>query len=81
MAGCSNPSARACRADGRVEHRAEGQGQITVSDRTAEGTRLGSLDVDMDPLMVSGRVGELVDPILGDVDVFAVGHTPEVRGK
>src|SRR5260370_41957643 len=27
---------------------------------------LGALDIDMDPLMVAGRVGEFVDLLLGD---------------
>src|SRR3546814_13861423 len=29
---------------------------------------LGALDVDVDPLMVVGRVGETVDPVLSDLD-------------
>ena len=31
------------------------------------GPRLGALDVDVDPLVVVGRVGELVDPLLVDL--------------
>jgi hypothetical protein len=40
-----------------------------VGDRAAEGRFLPRpLDVDVDPLVVAGGVGELVHPLLGDVD-------------
>ena len=43
------------------------QGQVAVRDGPAEGALLGLLDVDVDPLVVTGRVGELVHPLLGDL--------------
>ena len=43
------------------------QGQVAVRDRPAEGALLGLLDVDVDPLVVTGRVGELVHALLGDL--------------
>jgi hypothetical protein len=36
-----------------------------VRDGPAEGAGPGRLDVDVDPLVVAGGVGELVDPLLG----------------
>jgi hypothetical protein len=33
----------------------------------------GAFDIDMDPLMVAGHVGELVDLVLGHVDRLAPG--------
>jgi hypothetical protein len=39
-----------------------------VRDRAAEGALgRGALDVDVDPLVVTGRVGEQVDVLLGDL--------------
>ena len=39
-----------------------------MGDRPAEGALgRGPVHVDMDPLVVAGGVGELVDPLLGDV--------------
>jgi hypothetical protein len=39
-----------------------------VGDRAAEGAlRLRALDVHVDPLVVAGGVGELVDVLLGDL--------------
>ena len=61
--------------DLRHEHRAERQGQVPVGDGTAEGA-LGvrPLHVDVDPLVVAGRVGEQVHPLLGDLHVVAVAE-------
>src|SRR5882724_702518 len=54
---------------GRGHSRHERQGQIAVGDRLAAGhLALRPLDVDVDPLMVSGRLGELVDHRLVDGD-------------
>ena len=39
-----------------------------MRDGPTEGTRLGALLVDVDPLEVVGGLGELVDPFLGDLD-------------
>src|SRR5215211_286384 len=52
----------------RGERREQGQGQVAVGDRAAEGA-LGfrALDVDVDPLVVTGRLGELVHVLLGDL--------------
>jgi hypothetical protein len=46
-----------------------------VGDGLAERAALGALDVEVDPLMVVGRVGEFLDLILRDRQVRAV---PEV---
>mgnify|MGYP003694646303 CR=1 FL=1 len=49
--------------------RNERQREIAVGDRLAPGhLALGPLDVDVDPLMVAGGVGELVDHRLVDRD-------------
>ena len=45
-----------------------------MGDRAAERPGLGPLDVDVDPLVVAGGVGELVDLVLGDLDVVAVAE-------
>src|SRR5690606_41901484 len=41
-------------------------GQEAVGDGPAERSLLGPLDVDVDPLVVVGRVGELADLLLRD---------------
>jgi hypothetical protein len=46
-----------------------------VRDRTAEGSGLGALNVDVDPLMVVRGIREGVDPVLVDLEPLAV---PEV---
>ena len=56
------------------ERRAERQREVAVGDRAAEGPGLGPLDVDVDPLVVAGGVGELVDLLLGDLDLVAVAE-------
>ena len=48
--------------------------EIAVRDRRAEGAVLRALDVDVDPLVVAGRVGELVDAILRDRQPLARGR-------
>ena len=45
-----------------------------MGDRPAERARLGPLDVDVDPLMVAGRLGERVHPVLGDLQPVAVAE-------
>ena len=55
------------------EHRAaqprdQGEREVAVGDGAAEGPRLRALHVDVDPLVVAGRVGEPVDPVLLDRD-------------
>ena len=45
-----------------------------MGDRTAERAALGPLDVDVDPLVVAGRVGERVHLFLGDLDVRGVAE-------
>ena len=43
------------------------EGQVAVGDRGAEGALLlRPLDVDVDPLVVAGELGEGVDVLLGD---------------
>ena len=51
------------------------QRQVAVGDRAAEGALLlGPLDVDVDPLVVAGGVGEQVHLLLRDLDVVAVAE-------
>ncbi len=45
-----------------------------MGDRRPERPGLGPLDVDVDPLVVAGGVGELVDLVLGDLDAVAVAE-------
>ena len=45
-----------------------------MGDRPAERSGLGPLDVDVDPLVVAGGLGELVDLLLGDLHVVAVAE-------
>jgi hypothetical protein len=45
-----------------------------VGDRAAERAGLRPLDVDVDPLVVAGGVGEQVHLLLGDLDVLAVAE-------
>ena len=45
-----------------------------MGDRAAERAGLGALGVDVDPLVVAGRVGEGVHLFLGDLDVGAVAE-------
>ena len=55
-----------------AEHRNQRQGQKAVGDRlAARHLALGALGIDMDPLVVAGGLGELVDPRLRDVDPVA----------
>ena len=60
--------------DLRVQRRAERQRQVAVGDRAAERAGLGAFDVDVDPLVIAGGLGELVDLVLGDLDVRAVAE-------
>ena len=45
-----------------------------MGDRAAERPRLGLLDVDVDPLVVAGRVGEQVDLLLAQLLPVAVAE-------
>jgi hypothetical protein len=48
-----------------AEHRDQGQGQEAMGDGlAARHVLLGALDVDVDPLVITRRLGELVDPVL-----------------
>jgi hypothetical protein len=47
------------------EDRDEGQREVAVRDRSAERAGGGAFGVDVDPLVVAGRVGELADLLLG----------------
>jgi len=63
----------------------QGLGEISVGDALAEGAVLGALGVDVDPLMVAGGIGELVDARLVDLEPVAVAEvlsygSLEVRG-
>src|SRR5271170_93056 len=51
--------------EGCSESRHQRQCQVAVGDRlAARHLALGALDIDMDPLMVAGRIGEFVDDCL-----------------
>src|ERR1017187_4356567 len=45
-----------------------------VGSRAAEGSRLGPLDIHVDPLMVIGGIGKLVDHLLVDLSPLAVAE-------
>ena len=49
-----------------------------MGDRRPERPVLRALGIDVDPLVVAGGVGELIDPVLGDLQPLAV---PEVRAR
>ena len=51
-----------------AEERDQRQGQVAVRDRAAERPLGGPLPVHVDPLVVVGRVRELVDAVLRDLD-------------
>ena len=52
-----------------------------MGDRAAERTILRTLDVDVDPLVVARRLGEEVDPVLGDLDPVAVAEVLAEEGS
>src|SRR5207247_4208257 len=57
-----------------VQAREEAQGEEAVRDRAAErALPLGALDVDVDPLVVPGHLGEAVDHVLRHLDRLAPG--------
>src|SRR4029079_5427767 len=56
---------------GRPHPGPDGEGQQAVGDRRAEGAVAGPLDVDVDPLLVTGELTELVDQLLGDLELGA----------
>src|SRR2546429_3977156 len=56
------------------EEAGQRQREVTVGDGAAERTFLGPLDVDVDPLVVAGGLGERVDPLLGDLQPVAVAE-------
>jgi hypothetical protein len=45
-----------------------------MGDWSAEGAALGPLGIDVDPLVITGGVGELVDLFLGDLVPRAVAN-------
>ncbi len=51
-----------------------------MRDGRAERTFGSTSRVDMDPLMVAGGVGELVDPVLGDLQPIAGSEVGANRG-
>ncbi|HEY1457843.1 MAG TPA: hypothetical protein VGF15_04930 [Solirubrobacteraceae bacterium] len=49
--------------------------RFAVGDRRPEGTLgLGALDVGVDPLVIAGQIGELVDHLLCDLAPLARAH-------
>jgi hypothetical protein len=54
-----------------AEPRDQRQGEEAVRDGAPERAGCGALEVHVDPLVVAGGVGELVDPLLGDLDPLA----------
>jgi hypothetical protein len=50
------------------EHRQHRQGQVPVRDGRAERAVRGGFGIDVDPLVVAGRLRERVDLLLRDVD-------------
>src|SRR5690242_9729083 len=54
------------------ERRDQAEREKAVRDRSAKGALAsGSLDIDMNPLMVAGDIGELVDLVLRHLDRLA----------
>ena len=53
------------------ERRPEGQREVAVGDGPAERSGGGTVDVDVDPLVVTRGIGEPVHPLLGDLEVLA----------
>src|SRR5262249_59728557 len=61
-------------ARGSGEPRQEREGQEAVRDRRLEGALAPrALDVRVDPLVVAGQLGEVVDDLLGDLELVAPG--------
>ena len=55
-----------------IEHRNERQRQKAMGDRlAARHVLLGPLDVDVNPLVITCRLGELVDSVLCNLDPVA----------
>ena len=54
----------------REERRAEGERQEPVGDRGAERPLGRTHRIDVDPLVVTGRVGKCVDALLGYLEPF-----------
>src|SRR5207302_4891558 len=55
------------RHDFAEQHRQHRQGQVTVRDGGAERAVRGGFGIDMDPLVVTGRLGEEIDLVLRDL--------------
>ena len=49
-----------------LQPRQQRQGHVPVGDGLAERASRGPLRVDVDPLVIAGRIGEQVDVFLGD---------------
>ena len=60
------------------EDRHERQREETVGDGATEGRQLGLFFVDVDELVIAGRVGEFVDHVL--IDRQPVGHADDSAG-
>src|SRR5438105_1066916 len=54
--------------------RDQGERQEAMGDRSPKGSLLGALHIDVDPLVVTGRVGELVDAVLVDLQPPALAE-------
>ena len=67
-------AARQTRADVDAAVRTDRESQRQVEAWAAERTGLGLLDVDVDPLVVAGGIGERVHLLLGDLDVGRVAE-------
>src|SRR6185312_3569738 len=62
------------------EEAGQRQGEVPVGDGAAERPLLGPLDVDVDPLVVAGRLRERVHPLLGDLEPLAEAEVLAHRG-
>ena len=45
-----------------------------MGNGAAEWTTLGAFYVNVDPLMISGRFGKLIDALLADVEILAISE-------
>src|SRR6185312_4576980 len=70
----------AYRIDAVEQARHQREGEEAMRDRRAEGRGLGALAIDMDPLVVAGRLGEAIDHLLGHLDPFALAEHLSDRG-
>ncbi|MNJ66924.1 hypothetical protein D3C77_630460 [compost metagenome] len=58
----------------------QGLGQVAMGDAAAKRALRGAHGVDMDPLVVAGRLGEQIDPFLGHLQPFGMPQVQALGG-